>query len=78
MMKMAEISCLLREESAAGSEAGQHWSCEPVLKSGPDVDTYPELLPPMVGEHVEQIVLPLDISRQPTSVEEVRHGHDLF
>ena len=40
---MAWISCWMVEEAAAGSEAGQHWSCEPVLKSGPDVDTYPEL-----------------------------------
>ena len=51
---------------------------EPVLESGPDADTYPELLPPMVGEHVEQSVLPFDIPRRHASVEEVRHGHDLL
>lgn len=40
---------------------------EPVLESGPDVDTYPGLLPPTVGEHVEQSVLPFDIPRRHAS-----------
>ncbi len=50
----------------------------PFLESGPDADTYPELLPPKVGEHVEQSVLPFGIPRRLASLEEVRHGHHLF
>lgn len=50
----------------------------PFLESGPDADTYPELLPPMVGEHVEQSILPFDIPRRLASLEEVRHGLDLL
>jgi len=39
---------------------------EPVTQSGPDVDPYPGLLPPTVGEHVEQSVLAFDIpDREP-------------
>ena len=33
-----------------------HWSVEPACQSGPDVATYPVLLPPTLGEHVEQNV----------------------
>ena len=37
---------------------------EPVSESGPDVDSYPELSPPAVGEHVEQTGMLLDVSRR--------------
>ena len=70
--------CLMMAEAAAGSQAEPHWSLEPVEQSGPDADTYPELLPPTVREHVEQSVLPFGIPRRLASMEEVRHGHDLF
>jgi len=39
-------------------------ACKPVSESGPDVDTYPGLSPPAVGEHVEQTVTLLDVSRR--------------
>src|SRR5438034_2554661 len=42
-------------------------ACEPVLESGPDVDTYPGLLPPTVGEHAEQNVTLLDVPRRRAS-----------
>jgi hypothetical protein len=37
---------------------------KPVYQSGLDVDTNPELLSPAVGEHAEQIVTLLDVSRR--------------
>ena len=40
----------------SGSEADDHWSLEPACQSGLDVATYPVLLPPNLGEHVEQNV----------------------
>ena len=43
-------------EAGVGSEADDHWSLEPAYKSGLDVATYPLLLPPNLGEHVEQNV----------------------
>src|SRR5271165_7144150 len=43
-------------EAGVGSEADDHWSVEPACQSGPDVATYPVLLPPNLGEHVEQNV----------------------
>lgn len=70
--------CLMKAEAAAGSQADSHWSFEPAEQSDPDADTYPELLPPMVGEHVEQSVLPFGILRRLASVEEVRQGDDVF
>src|SRR5271165_3994322 len=43
-------------EAGVGKEADDHWSREPACQSGPDVAAYPELLPPTLGEHVEQNV----------------------
>ncbi len=43
-------------EAGVGSKADDHWSLEPAYKSGLDVATYPLLLPPNLGEHVEQNV----------------------
>jgi hypothetical protein len=40
---------------------------EPVAESGPDVDTYPGLLSPTVGEHAEQSVMLLDVPRRHAS-----------
>jgi len=57
--------CLMIGRRPPGRRPNRIGALEPVLKSGPDVDTYAELLPPMVGEHVEQSVLPFDISRRP-------------
>lgn len=51
---------------------------EPAGQSDRDADTYPELLPPVVGEHAEQSVLPCGIPRRLASLEEVRHGHDVL
>src|SRR3990167_1477381 len=49
MMKIGSNWCLMMAEAAAGSQAEPHWSLEPVEQSGPDADTYPELLPPKIG-----------------------------
>src|SRR5271166_3275003 len=43
-------------EAGVGSEADDHWCLEPACQSGPDVAAYPVLLPPTLGEHVEQNV----------------------
>ena len=43
-------------EAGVVSEADDHWSLEPACQSGPDVATYPVLLPPNLGEHMEQNV----------------------
>src|SRR5271165_1131997 len=43
-------------EAGVGSEADDQWSREPACQSGPDVAAYPVLLPPTLGEHVEQNV----------------------
>ena len=45
-------------EAGVGEQAVEHWSLEPALQSGPDVATYPVLLPPTLGEHAEQNVCP--------------------
>ena len=56
MMKMELGLGSLWLEAGVGSEADDHWSLEPACQSGPDVATYPVLLPPNLGEHVEQNV----------------------
>jgi Transposase len=43
-------------KAAAGLEADAQWRFEPVTQSGPDIATYPKLLPPSWGEHAEQTV----------------------
>src|SRR5262249_19162336 len=66
MMKMGRDKGL-RSVSHGGSGrrvGGRTGACEPVLQSGPDVDTNPGLLPPTVGEHAEQIVALLDVPRR--------------
>ena len=47
--------------AAVGPRPSYLGASEPVRQSGPDVDTNPELLPPAVGEHAEQIVQLLDV-----------------
>ena len=56
MMKMELGLGSLWLEAGVGKEADDHWSLEPACQSGPDVAAYPELLPPTLGEHVEQNV----------------------
>ena len=43
-------------EAGVGLEADDQWSLEPACQSGPGVAAYPVLLPPTLGEHVEQNV----------------------
>jgi hypothetical protein len=69
---------LMMAEVAAGSEADSHWSRKPVVKSGPDADTYPELLPPMSGSTWSRVFCPSTSPGGLPSAEEVRHGHDLL
>lgn len=57
MMKMASGSGTLRSwRRAAGQRPYDQWSLERACQSGPGVATYPVLLPPYLGEHVEQSV----------------------
>src|SRR5271157_3897044 len=56
MMKMELGFGSLWSEAGVGSEADDHWSVEPACQSGPDVAAYLVLLPPNLGEHVEQNV----------------------
>src|SRR5271157_1122089 len=56
MMKMELGLGSLWLEAGVGSEADDHWSLEPACQSGPDGAAYPVLLPPTLGEHVEQSV----------------------
>jgi transposase len=58
MMKIGLSYYLMMAEAAAGSQADAHWSLEPVLESGPDADTYPELLPPMSGSTWSRVFCP--------------------
>lgn len=53
-------SCRVRGRFALGA-------FKPVAESDPDADTYPELLSPTVGEHVEQSVQLLGVYRQRAS-----------
>ena len=43
-------------EAVSGQRPFDQWSLEPACQSGLDVTPYPVLLPPTVGEHVEQTV----------------------
>ena len=60
MMKMGMTggfeACLMALEVPSGQRPTHTGAYEPVLESGPDVDTYPGLLSSTVGEHAEQIV----------------------
>ena len=40
----------------SGRRPYDQWGLEPACQSGPDVAAYPVLLPPTLGEHVEQNV----------------------
>jgi hypothetical protein len=64
MMKMALTGALgacLMALAAVGQRPCYLGANKPVEQSGPNVDTNPELLPPVVGEHAEQIVQLLDV-----------------
>jgi hypothetical protein len=64
MMKMGLTGALgacLMALAAVGQRPCYLGASEPVKQSGLDVDTHPELLPPAVGEHAEQIVQLLDV-----------------
>ena len=61
-------------EVPSGQRSTHTGASEPVLESGPDVDPYPGLLSPAVGEHAEQNGMLLDVPRRRASLE-VRHGH---
>lgn len=54
-----------------GSQVDSLWSHEPAVQSDQGVATNPELLPPTVGEHAGQIVVPFDAPRHPA----IRGGH---
>ena len=59
MMKMGVTTALaacLMALTAVGPRPFYLGAVKPVTQSGSDVDTYPELLPPAVGEYAEQIV----------------------
>ena len=60
-------ACLMEHEGPSGRRPCLTGAGEPVSESGPDVDTNPEWLPPAVGEHVEQSVLPFDAPRRQAS-----------
>ena len=53
-----------RRRLPSGPRPTHTGACEPVLESGPDVDTYPGLLLPAVGKHAEQTVTLLDVPRR--------------
>lgn len=65
-------------EAAAGLQADAHWSDRARFGVWSGCRHVPGIVAPAIGEHVEQSVLPFGIPRRPASVEEVRHGHDLF
>ena len=56
MMKLELGFGSLWLEAGVGYEADDQWSREPACQSGPDVAAYQVLLPPTLGEHVEQNV----------------------
>ena len=68
MMKIARRDpcdwCLIALEAPSGQRPTHTGATEPVLESGPDVDTYPGLWLPAVGKHAEQRVMLLDVPRR--------------
>jgi hypothetical protein len=80
MMKMELGLGSLWLEAGDGSEADDQWSLEPACQSGLDVATYPLLLPPNLGEHVEQNVSLATSSdaclRRPVRVTALRRAGD--
>jgi hypothetical protein len=62
-------------EAPPGQRPNYTGACEPVAKSGPDLDTYPRLLSQRLGTRGAECQL-LEIPRRCASVE-VRHGYCL-
>src|SRR5262245_25803515 len=66
MMKMeSHCGSSWRRRRGSGPRSLDYWSREPAEQSDLDVAPYPVLLPPTVGEHVEQTVSHCDVLRGP-------------